>query len=196
MRIPIFPLHTVLFPGGFLPLKVFEQRYIEMTKVCLKESRPFGVCLIREGQEVGATATPENVGCLATIKEWDMQQLGMFQLKTAGVRRFQIDSRETAANGLISAEVTVLPDEPEIAASAESEVCAKMLRVIVDQVGVDKFLAPLRYEDPSWIGYRLTELLPIKLTTRQRLLEINDAQLRLQTLLVFLKKQGLRGPLS
>ena len=196
MRIPIFPLHTVLFPGGFLPLKVFEQRYIEMTKVCLKESRPFGVCLIREGQEVGATATPENVGCLATIKEWDMQQLGMFQLKTAGVRRFQIDSRETAANGLISAEVTLLPDEPEIAASAESEACAKMLRVIVDQVGVDKFLAPLRYEDPSWIGYRLTELLPIKLTTRQRLLEINDAQLRLQTLLVFLKKQGLRGPLS
>ncbi|MBC7945624.1 MAG: LON peptidase substrate-binding domain-containing protein [Burkholderiales bacterium] len=193
MQIPIFPLNTVLFPGGLLPLKVFEQRYIEMTKLCLKEARPFGVCLIREGQEVGAAATPEDVGCLATIKEWDMQQLGIFQLKTAGVRRFRIDNREAAANGLISAEVTMLLDEPEIAATAESEACANVLRVIVDQVGADKFQTPLRYEDPSWIGYRLAELLPIKLATRQRLLEINDAQLRLHTLLAFLKKHGLGG---
>lgn len=191
MRIPIFPLNAVLFPGGLLPLKVFEQRYIEMTKLCLKESRPFGVCLIRDGLEVGATATPENVGCLARIEEWDMQQLGVFQLKTSGGQRFRIESREVAANSLMSAEVSMLPDEPIVAATVESEACATVLRVIIEQVGTDKFHAPVKCDDPTWVSYRLTELLPIKLSAKQRLLEINDAQIRLQTLLAFLKQQGL-----
>ena len=61
----IFPLGTVLFPGAALPLKIFEQRYLEMTKTCLRDNRPFGVCLIREGREVGDPALPEAIGCLA-----------------------------------------------------------------------------------------------------------------------------------
>src|SRR3970040_2837022 len=79
-QIHIFPLNTVLYPEGVLPLKVFEQRYIEMTKACLRDERPFGVCLIREGREVGTAAVPEPVGCLATIESWDMPQLGLFHL--------------------------------------------------------------------------------------------------------------------
>ena len=67
---PLFPLGTVLFPGGLLPLRIFEQRYLEMAKVCLREGTPFGVCLIREGSEVGAPATHEELGCLAQGHRW------------------------------------------------------------------------------------------------------------------------------
>src|SRR5689334_21935418 len=101
----IFPLNTVLYPDGVLPLKVFEQRYIEMTKACLRDGVPFGVCLIREGREVGAAAVPEPVGCLATIEQWDMPQLGVFQLVTRGGERFRIREMQVAANHLISAAI-------------------------------------------------------------------------------------------
>jgi Lon protease-like protein len=80
LNIPIFPLNAVLFPGGLLPLRVFETRYMDMTRDCLKRDAPFGVCLIREGSEVGAPAVPEGIGCLATILEWDMQQQGILNI--------------------------------------------------------------------------------------------------------------------
>ena len=103
----IFPLNTVLFPGGRLPLRVFEQRYIEMTKQCIAKNQPFGVCQIREGQEVGTPAVPETVGCLARITEWDMPQLGVFQLQTKGVQRFRILSSSVARNGSGSATLSM-----------------------------------------------------------------------------------------
>ena len=94
LRTYIFPLNTVLFPGGALPLKIFEQRYIEMTKVCISEERPFGVCLIKEGREVGTPAVPQDIGCLARIAQWDMPQLGVFHLQVEGLQRFRILSSE------------------------------------------------------------------------------------------------------
>src|SRR5687767_8139732 len=113
LQVPIFPLGTVLFPGGLLPLKIFEQRYLEMTKACLKDNTPFGVCLIREGLEVGTAAVPETVGCLATIEQWDMPHPGLFHLAARGGERFRIRDMEVAANHLISATVDTLPpDEP------------------------------------------------------------------------------------
>ena len=80
----IFPLHTVLFPGGILPLKIFEQRYIEMTKICLRDNRPFGVCQIREGRETGAPALPEPIGCFATHHAMGHAAAGVFQLIVRG----------------------------------------------------------------------------------------------------------------
>ena len=91
--LPLFPLGTVLFPGGLLPLRVFEQRYLELVKSSMREQSPFGVCLIREGAEVGAPATPEPVGCLAHIVQWDMQQLGLLRIAARGAERFRIIER-------------------------------------------------------------------------------------------------------
>src|SRR6185503_19392245 len=104
-HIPLFPLNTVLFPGGVLPLRVFEARYLDMTRDCMKSGTPFGVCLIHEGSEVGAPAVPRSVGCTATITDWDMQQLGVLNLRTRGERRFRILSSGANKQGLISAEV-------------------------------------------------------------------------------------------
>ena len=90
LRIPLFPLGTVLFPGGLLPLKIFEQRYLDMAAACLKDDKPFGICLIAEGGEVGAPAAPHPVGTLATIGDWEMEQLGILMVTVHGSRRFRI----------------------------------------------------------------------------------------------------------
>ena len=187
-QVAIFPLNTVLFPGGRLPLRIFEQRYIEMTKQCIANNRPFGVCQIKEGREIGTPAVPEAVGCLASIIEWDMPQLGMFELKTEGTQRFRILHSEVARNGLITATIeTLLPEEP---ATPSSALCAEVLKAIIDQVGSVHFPAPHYFDDASWIGYRLAEILPIDRDTRQRMLLLSDPAERLSQLEQLLNEQG------
>lgn len=187
----IFPLNTVLFPGGILPLKIFEQRYLEMTKACLRDNLAFGVCLIREGREVGAPALPENVGCLATITQWDMPQLGMFQLITRGGGRFHILESRVAANGLISARVEMLP--PDSGTTEVDKTCRDVLKLVIDKVGAANFPAPVRLDDPAWVAYRLAEILPVDTAVRQQLLELQDASARLARLRGILVSQGLAG---
>lgn len=191
MEIPIFPLHTVLFPGGILPLKIFEQRYMDMTTACLKESKPFGVCLIKEGAEVGAPAVPETIGCLARITDWDMQQLGVLHLKTEGFHRFEIHRQNVAANGLRSANVTLLPDEPSIPVPPEHASCAKVLELIIEKVGDEHFKEPFRFHDAVWVSFRLAEVLPLKLIVKQKMLELSDTAARLNIIHKFLAQQGL-----
>lgn len=188
----IFPLNTVLFPGGTLPLKIFEQRYIEMTKSCLRDSRPFGVCLIREGREVGTAAVPEPVGCLATIEQWDMPQLGVFQLLARGGGRFRIREMRVDPNHLISA--TVDPIAPDAVTDATDSLCREVLAAIVDKVGTERFPAPLNLDDAAWIGYRLAEVLPLEARVKQALLELTDAGQRLERLHALLVKQGISNP--
>jgi Lon protease-like protein len=188
----IFPLNTVLFPGGRLPLRVFEQRYIEMTKQCIANNLPFGVCQIKEGRETGTPAVPESVGCLARIVEWDMPQLGVFQLQTEGTQRFRILSSEVARNGLISATIETLPNEDQVAPS--SALCSEVLKAIIEKVGAEHFPSPQRFDDAAWIGYRLSEILPIDRDTRQRMLQLSDPTERLTQLEQVLNAQGAPRP--
>ena len=102
----------MLFPGGRLALRIFETRYMDMAKACLRDGAPFGVCLIREGAEVGAPATPFEVGTLAKIAEWDMPQLGLLQIVAEGGERFRILERRSQADGLQRATVEILPGQP------------------------------------------------------------------------------------
>lgn len=188
-EIHIFPLGTVLFPDGLLPLRIFEQRYLEMTKACLRENRPFGVCLIREGLEVGAAAVPEPVGCLAAIEQWDMPQLGMFHLVARGGARFRIRDMRVAPNNLITAEVEPLPEDSS--PDAVDPLCREVLQAIVEKVGAERFPAPLKLDDAAWISYRLAEVLPLEARLKQELLELTDAGKRLERLHALLVKQGL-----
>lgn len=188
----IFPLNTVLFPGGVLPLKIFEQRYMEMTKLCIREERPFGVCLIKEGRETGTPAVPQEVGCLAKIVHWDMPQLGVFQLQVEGVRRFRILHIEVEKNGLISATIECMANDSEVA--PEEKLCSDVLKAIIEKVGAEHFPSPHRFDDAAWIGYRLSEVLPISLEVKQQLLRMTDPQARLIQLGQILSQQGLRSP--
>jgi uncharacterized protein len=189
--LPIFPLNTVLFPGGILPLKIFEQRYLDMSTICLRNNRPFGVCLIKEGNEVGTPALPEQTGCTAAISEWDMQQLGVLHLKTEGVQRFRIVNRQVAKNGLINAEVEMLAKDKQIPLSPELRDCATVLKLVMEKLGLEQFPSPLKLDEATWVGYRLAEVLPMKLAAKQEILEIDDPVTRLQVMRKFLVQQGL-----
>lgn len=185
----IFPLGTVLFPGGSLPLRIFEQRYLEMTKACLRDERPFGVCLIREGREVGEPALPERVGCLATIESWDMPQFGVFQLVARGGDRFRLLDSQVAKNGLMTGSVERLAAD---APSAHIDpACREVLKRIVERVGETNFPSPIALDDPVWVSYRLAEILPFDARVKQELLEIQDSQLRLDRLRELLVQEGL-----
>ncbi|MGQ0524199.1 MAG: LON peptidase substrate-binding domain-containing protein [Betaproteobacteria bacterium] len=186
--IPLFPLSTVLFPGGVLSLKIFEQRYLEMTKACLRDGSPFGVCLIREGREVGEPAVPQGVGCLASIVEWDMPQLGLFHLVTRGGERFRVLDTRVGPNGLISGAVELFA--PEAAAEMDPP-CLEVLKVIIEKAGIAHFPAPLRLDDAAWVSYRLAEVLPLDMGVRQELLETAQTSVRFARLREVLIKQGV-----
>ena len=197
LRVPIFPLNTVLFPGGLLPLRVFEARYMDMTRECLKRNEPFGVCLIQQGSEVGAPAVPEGVGCLAKIQEWDMQQQGILNLKTRGSQRFRILERETNTQGLISADVELIEPDASVALPEEFAACARLLQMVVLDQGKPVFAEPHAFDDAAWVSYRLTEILPVPLVAKQKLLELTDSLARLSILQRFLEGRGLaaaKGP--
>ena len=189
--VPIFPLGTVLFPGGVLPLKIFEVRYVEMAKDCLKQGTPFGVCLIREGAEVGTPAVPEPVGCLARIAECDVEELGIIKVKAEGLERFRIVSSEVNKSGLIIGEIEKHEAEAAGEGAVGFEECADFLRKVIAGIGAERFAEPLRFEDASWVGFRLAEILPLRSDVKQKLLELTDATLRLGILHKFLQQQKL-----
>ena len=189
--VPIFPLQTVLFPGSLLPLRIFEVRYMDMAKECLRSQAPFGICLIREGEEVGAPAVPEAVGCLARIADCDMEELGILKVRAQGLERFRLVSSEVNRQGLIIGEVE--RHEPEQAAVdvpgfSES---VEFLRKVIAAIGAERFVAPLAFEDASWVGFRLAEILPLRNDVKQKLLEVTDASLRIAILHRFLRQQKL-----
>lgn len=189
--VPIFPLNAVLFPGGLLPLRVFETRYMDMTRDCLKQSRPFGVCLIHQGSEVGAPAVPEPVGCLASILDWDMQQLGILNLKTRGGQRFRILGSEAGAQGLISARIELIAPDASHAIPEEYAACVRLVEMVVADQGKPVFAEPHAFDDAAWVGYRLSEILPVPLLAKQKLLELTDSLERLAILQRFLESRGL-----
>jgi Lon protease-like protein len=189
--VPLFPLHSVLFPGSMLPLRIFEARYMDMARACLKTGEPFGVCLIVEGEEVGTPAVPSAVGCLARIAECDMEELGILRVTAQGLERFRIFSSEVGRSGLIVGQVERLAAEaaaPEAPGLAE---CTGFLRKVIAGIGEARFAAPLAYDDASWVGFRLAEILPLRNDVRQKLLELTDASMRLSVLHQFLVKQKL-----
>jgi Lon protease-like protein len=197
--LPLFPLRTVLFPGGLLPLKVFEQRYIEMTRACMRDEQPFGVCLITQGDEVALSgASPVRfaaVGTLATIVDFDMPQQGVLHVMARGDTRFSVQSHGTEASGLVVGQITAIAPEPAHPLPERHAPLARLLRLIAGRVGAGNFPAATHYDDASWVGYRLAEFLPLPLAIKQNMLEINDADVRLAALAQYCERQGLlRAP--
>lgn len=195
LSLPLFPLKTVLYPGGVLPLKIFEQRYIAMAKRCLAEDRPFGVCLLRKGDEVAVAgaAPPEiaTVGTLARITDWDMPALGILHVSTAGETRFQVKQHQRRDDGLMIAKAAAIAAEPQVELAPAYQPLANLLELMAGRVGPANFPATRAFDDASWVGYRLAEMLPLPLHIKQSMLEINDANVRLQVLQRFLAEQGL-----
>ncbi|UCV28619.1 LON peptidase substrate-binding domain-containing protein [Ferribacterium limneticum] len=193
LRIPLFPLSTVLFPGSMLPLKIFEQRYLDMAAACMKDNMPFGVCLIEKGSEVGETAVPHSIGTLATISTWEMEQLGILMITAQGGRRFRIIESTVGPGNQLEANVELLAETGPTPLPPERERLVPLLRRIVGDLGKDRMPEPHRYDEAEWVGYRITEVLPIQNLAKQKLLELDDPVARLEILEKYLTQRKLLG---
>ena len=187
--LPLFPLNTLVFPGGCLPLRIFEQRYLEMIKRAIADGTPFGVCGIREGSETGAPAVPYSVGTRVTVTEWDMPETGILHIQTRAQERFVIRAIRTEPDGLLIGDVDDVSADPVTPVPRELELAAEILRHIIDDHGAGHFPTPHDFGNAAWVGYRLSEVLPLKLSIKQDLLELNDSVTRLRILTGFIRKQ-------
>lgn len=182
LRIPLFPLNTVLFPGGTLPLRIFEPRYMEMISACMKEQTGFGVSLILSGKEVGEAATPYDVGTLVRIVDWDQRDDGLLGITVRGERRFRARSSEVRPSHLIIAEVELLDESTPIAIPSRYERTVPLLRDLIERLGGMHVEQTPHYDDAVWVSGRLAELLPIDLPQKQYLLQLDDPIERLERL--------------
>lgn len=193
LRIPLFPLNTVLFPGGLLPLKIFEQRYLDMAAACMKEGTPFGICLIASGDETGNAARPHAVGTLASIGNWEMEQLGILMINVTGGRRFRIIYSETGPGNLLHGTVEILAESGPTPMPPERERLLPILRRVIADLGNERIPEPHLYDEAEWVGYRITEFLPVQNLAKQKLLELDDPLARLEILEKFLDQRKLLG---
>lgn len=186
--LPLFPLNTVVFPGGQLPLRIFEPRYLDMVKLAIADGTPFGICAIREGEETGTPAVPYKVGTRVVVTDWDMPQTGILHIDTRAQDRFVIRSTHTEPSGLLIGTVESVSSEAAAAIPGDLELAVEILRHIVNEYGDTHFAAPHEFDNAVWVGYRLSEVLPLKSSIKQNLLEMNDSVTRLRILTEFLKK--------
>ncbi|RFU47086.1 LON peptidase substrate-binding domain-containing protein [Paraburkholderia sp. DHOC27] len=200
--VPLFPLHTVLFPDGVLPLKIFEARYLDMARDCLREKTPFGVCMLKSGGEVAQPdepSVPESVGCLAEIEDCDVETFGMLLIRARGTRRFRLLSHRVEPSGLLVGMAEPMPDDIPLEGNeqlARFGACAEVLERIIATIRERDpdslpFAEPFRLDDPSWVSNRLSEVLPIALRARQKLMELTDAGARIDVVHHYMQQHQL-----
>lgn len=182
--IPMFPLQTVLVPGGHLPLQIFEPRYLDMVRDCVRDDSGFGVCLILEGSEAGQVAGHACVGTLARVRDWNTLKNGLLGITTQGHERFSILSTRMRDTGLMLAEARWRTEAEATPVPPEHQLLADIVGRFMDKLeGNYPGFERAWLGDANWVGYRLTELLPIRNLERQGLLELDDPLERLQQLL-------------
>lgn len=196
-ELPLFPLQTVLFPGGLLSLKVFEARYLDLAATCLREQRPFGVVALRKGQEVrrgDEALVLEDIGVVAELLEVDSAQPGILQLRCRGTHRFAIEATRQQPDGLWIGTVEMLPDDEAVPpAEAMHETVRGLANAIASLKGkgVEPFEEPYQFDSAGWVANRWCEILPIPLAAKQKLMELPDARVRLGLVDEFLRGKGV-----
>jgi uncharacterized protein len=179
-EIPVFPLSTVLFPGGLLPLRIFETRYLDMVGECLREQKGFGICAITAGSEVGRAAGCAAVGTLAMIEDFGRSEDGLLAIVTRGERRFRMLHSRVEANQLIRASVAWLDDNDDMPVPPQHRPMAAFLAQLIARAGPPYTDMPADFDSSAWVAGRLAELLPFALGDKQRLLEMDAPLDRLE----------------
>ena len=178
---PLFPLSTVLYPGGTLALRIFEPRYLAMVRDCSRDGRPFGVTLLLRGRESGETASALAIGTLAQIVDFYTMPDGLLGIRCNGTQRFHVDHAHARHDGLMIGRLALWPEEPRLPLPPEYFLLARLAQGLVENL-IEGAPEPTKAEldDASWVSFRLAELLPFALGEKQQLLELTDARERLQ----------------
>lgn len=187
--IPLFPLPVVLFPGGYLPLRIFEQRYIDMVRECSAAGSCFGVCLLAEREQENHAATHHRVGTTAEIVDFTTLEDGLLGIVGRGRERFIVQQTRVRDNGLLMGDVNMLAECTGPAVPEQYSVLSLVAQRIMEQVGSRyPSYQPADLQDANWVGYRLSELLPLENRERQSLLQLTDPLERLGVLLEILPR--------
>lgn len=187
--IPIFPLPVVLFPGAYLPLRIFEQRYIDMVRDCSASGSCFGVCLVNKPKQKGQASSHLRIGTTAEICDFSTLDDGLLGIVARGRQRFVIQSTRMRDNALLMAEVDLLAEPKPIEVPEEYSVLSLIAGRLMEQLAANfPEFRPDDLQDASWLGYRLSELLPLENQEKQTLLQITDPLDRLQVLLEVLPR--------
>lgn len=181
-QIRLFPLRTVLFPGGPLQLRIFERRYLDLVSHCLRENACFGVCLIRDGQEAGEPAIPFQIGTLAQIVDWEKRPDGLLGITVVGQQRFRLLDTSVADSGLLTGHIECLDDPLDLSAPPQPEAIDRLLNRVMQIRDLGYHLIEDQRDRAHWLSCRLAEVLPLELPERQQLLETHDPLERLRML--------------
>ncbi|HEY6512812.1 MAG TPA: LON peptidase substrate-binding domain-containing protein [Burkholderiaceae bacterium] len=196
--LPLFPLQSVLFPGAQLNLRVFEARYLDLVSRCLREQQPFGAICLRQGSEVRTSADDtvllETTGVLAKLEEVDAEQAGVLRVRCLGTQRFEIDEPAQQPDGLWTARAWLIDDDAVVAPSDSMVATVRALANAIgalERKGGSPFLKPYRFDDAGWVANRWCELLPISLAAKQKLMALEDPQMRLRLVDEYLRGKGV-----
>ncbi len=191
IKIPLFPLNAVLFPGGALPLRIFEPRYLDMISESMKSESGIGVILIEEGREAGKAAKAHDVGTMSFISYWHKRNDGMLGITLTGEQRFRVLETEIKPNQLIIAEAELLPAFNISEVDYEAEEFVKLLKQIIAQLEPPYTTMIKYYDDMDWVSARLIELLPLQLIDKQKMLLMSDVNERIHYLQPLLKNMEM-----
>lgn len=180
--VPVFPLNSVLFPGGVLQLRIFEARYLDMVSRCLRDDSGFVIALINSGQETGGDATVFSIGTLVSISHWDSTSDGLLGITAQGRQKVTIGERSVGKDRLMMAAIEPFEPEPARELPPEFTGLANLLEKILQEIGSPVNQLEPALTDAAWVAGRLTEVLPIPLKTKQDLLEMDDPLSRLHAL--------------
>jgi Lon protease-like protein len=181
--VPLFPLRTVLFPGGQLGLRIFEPRYLDMVRECARQDSGFGICLILQGRETGAPAVPAAVGTIARITDFHTGGDGLLAIVVEGGTRFRVARSRARSDGLLRGSVTLWPSEPQQDVPVEFALLQSIAERLVETMAPHfRHVPRSMYDDAGWVGFRLAELLPLDVEEQQHMLELTDPLQRLAEL--------------
>lgn len=184
VELPLFPLHSVLFPGGELRLRIFEPRYLDMLRECGRRGTGFGVCLIVQGREAGAPAIPAAWGTRARIADFYTLPDGLLGISAEGEERFRVERTRVRDNGLVVGSVRSVPEPQSTPVAPEHGLLVTLLERLLEQAGGRHERADRAcFDDSAWVAWRLAELLPIDNHIRQELLQLHDPHARLERVL-------------
>jgi Lon protease-like protein len=193
-ELALFPLNTVLFPGGLLPLRIFEPRYLDMVGRCLREGSDFGVVLIQRGEEAGAVAEMATVGTGARVVDFSTLPGGLLGVMCRGSRRFRILAQRVQTDGLCVGEVEWLAEPAPTPIALEHRPLAQVLRGVLQELGDTARHLDADFEDADWVSNRLAEFLPLERADQQSLLELADPQERMRRLAPLIEvPEGFNG---
>ena len=211
-RLPLFPLQTVLFPGGWLPLRIFEVRYLDMVQRCHKAGAPFGVVCLTQGKEVISAPQPQpgmeapladtehftTVGVLAHIETLRQPNPGLLHIACRGSQRFTVTRTDKLKHGLWVADVDMLPTDlpTQVPDDLSGTVTSlqRLLHTLSTQASNDQQMPvqkPYHWQDAGWVANRWCELLPANNELKQRLMSLDNPLIRLELVSDLLEKLRL-----